>query len=269
MRIVTKEYNLETNKKINNIKIALIADIHYASVYNDNRLFKIYEEIKTNNVDYICIPGDLIDDLSELNNQTIKNILEWLKKLSSLAPTIISLGNHDVRDKMKKYAFNSNWYNKINNIKNVYLLDNNNITINNINFIGFTSNYKYFEDMEKDYNLVKNDLKNICSLSVKSKYNVLLSHSPSYLFKENIFNNTDLIVCGHTHGGLCPSFIPGTFGLISPTKYLFPKKVRGYLKNYNTDIIITSGIVKLSRSTKFLYKLTDIFAMEVTIININ
>lgn len=268
MRIITKKYNLQTNKDINNIKIALISDIHYAIVYNDNRLFKIYEEIKKEQVDYICIPGDLIDNISDLNLKTEKVILDWLKDLSLLAPTIVSLGNHDMRYN-NSYNFASKWYEKINNLNNVYLLDNTNKYFKNINFIGYTPDYKYFENMEKDYDIVENSLKSTCSLKRINKYNIMLSHSPSYLFKENHFKAIDLIVCGHTHGGLTPSFIPGNFGLVSSTKKFFPKRVRGHIRYYNTNIIITTGIIKLSHSTKFLYKLNDLFAMELTIVTIN
>lgn len=272
MKIKIKKYSLKTTKEIDNIKIALISDIHYAINYNNIRLSRILEEIKEQHVDYICIVGDLIDDTSQLNKDTKNFILAWLKDLSLISPVIISLGNHDMRYRKNGqdyYNFVGDWYENINNIRNVYLLDNDNKDFKNINFIGYTPSYEYFETREKNYNIVKNSLANICSLKKVFKYNILLSHTQSYLFNENHFDNIDLILCGHTHGGLMPSFVGGNFGLISPTKTLFPKKVRGHISFYNTNIIISSGIIKLSKSTKILYKLTDLFAMEIDIITIS
>ena len=73
--------------------------------------------------------------------------------------------------------------------------------------------------------------------------------------------DVDLILCGHTHGGVVPWFLRGIFGtngIISPSKSLFPKKCYGRIKKDNKNIIITSGITMLAPShlklvNNFLY----------------
>ena len=74
-------------------------------------------------------------------------------------------------------------------------------------------------------------------------------------------------MCGHTHGGMIPSFIPGNFGIIAPSKKLFPKNVRGIKKIGDTTVIIGSGITKLSRKSK-LTMFTDIYGANINEIKI-
>jgi len=57
--MIENHYNL-SNKY--NKTIALFADIHYSKKYPLKNLKKIIENIKFNKPDYICIPGDIIDD---------------------------------------------------------------------------------------------------------------------------------------------------------------------------------------------------------------
>lgn len=98
-------------------------------------------------------------------------------------------------------------------------------------------------------------------------------HTPLFLTKNENYKNIkqlekiDLIICGHTHGGMVPSFIPGNFGIISPERKLFPKNVRGKIKINNTPLIISSGIIKLSRKSKITF-LNDIYSSNINQINI-
>lgn len=112
--------------------------------------------------------------------------------------------------------------------KNITLLNNDILELDDITFIGFNPSYKfYYKDKEK--NKEKTTLLSELINKVNTKYNILLLHTPSFITKNNNYKNIenysklDLILCGHTHGGLIPSFIPGNFGIIAPNKELFPK----------------------------------------------
>ena len=54
----------------------------------------IIDNIKNHKPDYICIPGDLVDDVAILY-EFPDNLTNFIKSLSKIAPTIISKGNHD------------------------------------------------------------------------------------------------------------------------------------------------------------------------------
>ena len=139
MKIFNKIYNLK-NKVPK--EIILISDIHYASKKDMKYLNKLYLKLKGLNSEYICISGDLLDEAYVCDEELL---LEWLEKLSKLSKVIYSLGNHEnyVNKKKKIFGYNRELLAKIDNIKNLYLLDNENVVIDNINFIGITIPMKY------------------------------------------------------------------------------------------------------------------------------
>jgi len=259
MKIINKNYIIDNKLNKN---IVLISDIHYQNKKHIKILNKILKNIKTLNADYICIPGDFIN---KANIKDENEFLDWLKRLSKISKVIISLGNHEFYiNKYKKiYGLNKNLINKISNIKDVYLLDNKNIVIDNINFIGLTIPMKYYE--ENNYNDFYKCLKII--KTYKKYYNILLCHSPINICDEKILKkiNVNLILCGHMHGGVVPNFLRKIFknrGLISPNKKLFPKNAYGNLKIKNTNIIISSGIKVIP------FKIINFFLPEVVKIKI-
>ena len=260
MKIINKDYSISS--KLNK-KIVLISDLHYLNKKDLDRLNSILDDINNIKPNFICIPGDIIDK-SKVDDENI--FVDWVKRLSKVSTVIISIGNHELyRSKLNKLGhLNKEFYNKLSNIDNLYVLDNKNIIIDNINFIGITIPIEYY---------FKNNLDNFSNLLNKvnidkKHYNVLLCHSPVDICNKDILKNKniDLVLCGHMHGGVVPRFlrrIMGTNGFISPNKTLFPKNAYGHLNINNTDIIITSGCKVLP--FKLLNKM---FSAEVVTINL-
>ena len=273
MRLEKLLYDVYTNKNIN-AKIVQISDIHFSLDYKLARLKKIKDNIDKINPDYVCIVGDLIDDYNAVEMGKIEYFKGWLKELSVNYKTIISLGNHDfIVKRGNKYKEQSNirWLLDIQN-DNLIVLNNKIYSDDNINFVGYNPNYAYYYDRHEEndsiYNLeLSSLLKNL------KGYSILLLHTPSMITikdnykKINGIDKIDLVLCGHTHGGLMPSFFPGRFGIISPYKNLFPKCVRGRITYTNFDLIISSGIVKLSRKSN-ITKFNDLFSYNINVINI-
>ena len=108
---------------------------------------------------------------------------------------------------------------------------------------------------------------------LSSGYNVMLMHSPyniESLQELKCHKNIDLVLSGHMHGGLAFEFLRKILkgrGLITPQMNLLKKYCYGKHKIDNTNVIITTGVTKLSKSHKigifgFLYK------SEITVIDI-
>ena len=240
MKIINKTYNIYINL---NRSIVLISDVHYSNKKDIKRLNYILDNIKKLRPNYICIPGD-ITDKSNIKDEEL--LINWLKKLSLICKVIVSIGNHEFYiNKYKNiYGLNKSFLKKISKINNLYLLDNKNIIIDNINFIGITlpiELYKNESRKQKEFNIYFNKTK-----TYKKYYNILLCHSPINI-NNNILKdkNMNLILCGHMHGGVVPNFMKGILknrGFITPEFKLFPKNSYGHLKMHNSDIIITSGL---------------------------
>ena len=274
MRIEYKKNKIQNDKNIN-IKIVHISDIHFAHNYKTKRLKMISNKIKKINPNYICITGDLIDLYDVTNDTNFVELKNWLKELSQICKIIISIGNHEYI-KMTEKGFgkteNIEWLKRLKS-KKIIILDNEIYEENDISFIGYNPDYDYYykqkEKTPEKYNKKVTEL----IQNTKTKYKILLLHTPIFLFKNNNYKNIDcfdkinLTLCGHTHGGMIPSFIPGHFGIISPTRELFPKNIRGKIKLKNNTVIISSGIMKLSRKSKLTY-LNDIYGSNINEINI-
>lgn len=266
-------HNEQTTK---DITIIHIADIHFNDNTKEKTLNKIKEEIYKNNPDYIVITGDLIDNPDIVKNKIkIKKLLVFLTDLSNIAKIIISLGNHDVF-KDSDYKFFSN----LNDLKNIYVLNNESYQDEFIYISGFTLPMNYYynitrkESTEVLIEHLKNNRKLITNLP-KSKPKISLIHSPINIPEDNvlkILKEYDLILSGHTHNGMVPDFLSKLFknntGIIAPNKSFFPLiakgKIEKYINNKLITIIINGGITKLSKhSAKNLSKLNFIYNISI------
>ena len=256
------------------IKIALISDIHYSYSVNKKVLNKLLNKFKNIKVDYICIPGDILDESIDYD----QNLYNFFIELTKISKVIISLGNHDL-SKFKKshmYYYDTKWYENLKNIKNLYVLNNEQVSFGNITFTGYTTLFKDGTYQDNTINTL-NDLKNL-NFSL-NKYNILLCHSPQSilgneeLYNNNFIKNQNLILCGHMHNGMVPPLLDKIFknnkGIIAPGKKLFPKYSRGSFKFNNTTLIICKGITKLAKHSAFLRPLNILFTKEIEIINIS
>lgn len=260
MKISNKNYNISNNL---NKTIILISDLHYKSEKDLERLNSVLNSIKRLNPNYICIPGDIIDK-SSIKDQDL--LISWFKELSMISKVFISIGNHEfyINKKNKEFGLNKEFFNKLESIDNLCVLDNKNIIVDNINFIGITIPINYYSE---DYN----DNFDECLDKINSNkkyYNILLCHSPINICKSQILKekNINLVLCGHMHGGVVPKFLRPIFkhmGIISPNRKLFPKYAYGHIKKENTDILITSGIRVLPYEN-----LNKFFKPEIVKINI-
>lgn len=268
-RIIKKNYDVIS--KINK-KIVVLSDIHYYSKKNIKKLNKVLKKVQFINPDYICIPGDLIDE-AKINDK--EYLLEWLTNLGRICKVIISVGNHELFITKKHIpTFNTGLIEQIRNIDNIIYLDNEIYKIDNINFIGLTLPidyyYKYNEDKEFFINYFNEKFKNI-----DNKYNILLCHSPiciankEVLDKLKIGSKINLVLSGHMHGGITPNFLKKLFkgkGIISPRRRILEKNCYGFNKINNTNFVISSGITVASHINSFRF-LDIFFSSEISIIN--
>ena len=255
------------NKNLNGKRILLISDIHYYNNKDNKKLDKLLKVINNYNADYICIPGDIIDN-NDIKDKTY--IINWLKELSKNSIVLLSLGNHDIRLKTKngyRGYIDTEYINKLNNIDNLYLLNNNCKEFKDIYFYGYSQSFEYYhKNKYESSNIMNNELdKYNVYKDLPNKFNVLLMHSPICLNDKNIKNKLncyDLILCGHMHNGVVPIIIDDIFkgnrGIIAPNKKLFPKLARGVYRNKNI-LIISSGITKIARSAGVFLRLFNIF----------
>lgn len=265
-----------SSKALKDITIIHLADIHFSKTTKIKKLDKIKEEIYLNNPDYVLITGDIIDNPSVTKDKMqIKKLLLFLTDIGNFTKVIISLGNHDVYQN-EHYRFFKN----LNDLKNIYILDNDKYIDESVYISGLTLPTGYY------YNITKNESKDVL-IEHLHKYKKLVNnlpkkvpkigliHSPIRLNDKdvlNLLNEYDLLLSGHTHGGMVPEILSKFFkknqGIIAPNKKLFPDVARGKIENYVKDkkitLIITGGVTKLSsHSAKILNKLNFVYNVDI------
>ena len=275
MKITRVNYDIEETGLEK--KIVLLTDIHYYHGKHINKLNKLLDELKKEEkIDYICLAGDIIDV------GTFKDIdvfINWLKELAKISKVIMSLGSHDISHskKNKSYYYNEEYYNKVKEIKDIHLLDNDIYEDDKIRFIGLTMSVDFYFRYKENTNYFMRYVNNTFKELDDKKYNVLLSHTPIPITKiedvdsVKLLKKTNLVLSGHTHAGCVPKFLRKVMkgrGILSPCKgKLFPKDVYGLINKGNIKIIISSGITKAAKTSR-LEKVGNLYDSEITIINL-
>lgn len=271
-----------TTKDINELKIAIISDIHYYVGYKQKIFDKVIKQLEKNHPNYITIVGDILDSS---NIDDLKQLELFFKSMSKIAPTLVVTGNHDEKKgSMHKWSqyINKSLITMLNNIDNIYYLDNRNITFNNITFYGFNLSYYHFEEIDETYESFCQEVENINPHFSDSTYNITLFHSPINIYNyldnnpKHPLNKTDLILSGHMHNGCLPFIISHPLnkvfktsrGLISPNRTLFPKYAQGRVYSPNRDGYIYEGLTKLSNSTRLFHKFDFFFQKNVQFLTI-
>ena len=206
-KIFVKNINIKSNKIKSNISFVFISDLHMGS-NNIKHLNKLILQLKNKSYDFLLIGGDLIDS-SSFDVSSLKIIKENIS-----CPIYFVTGNHEY------YLKNSNT--KINEINNFGInhICNNNIEINNINLICIDDNL----DKDKQVEIVKNKYS-------KEKFNLTLIHKPSIW--EKIYDESDLMLSGHTHNG---QIFPFNFFVRMQFKFKY-----GLYSFNNSKLYVTSG----------------------------
>lgn len=238
--LITKEYNMETNKNIK-LKISHISDIHIKENYNEEKLDKIIEKINNENPDIVVFTGDLIDNYSEYGNKDI--IIEKLSQIKSKYGKFSVWGNHDYGGGGYKV------YEEIMEKSNFILLKNNVVKIN-------IDDGKIIEIAGlDDWLLGGPDMKKIFDNIGDANYRILLSHEGDNIYNMEEF---DLVLSGHSHGGQVN--LPFIEKILPP---LGRKYSKGLYDLGDTKIFLNSGIGTTMIKIRFRV------VPEISILNLN
>lgn len=284
MRLLIDDYlqvryvSLYNEKVSKNLKIIVIGDVHISSLVSLKKLELLKKQILNEKADYIVFTGDLIDRVEELDDaSSLSKLRDLLGFSSKVSKTIVILGNHDYIHRGNYSSYLEEYSKVIRSIEGVALLDNEIYSDSNIWFMGYTETAKYYGKEEYDYKAFYDDLVKRESLYKnidKSLPAIALTHSPEFSNDRenvNLLKDYDLIICGHTHDG-CVPFGFGNFkrGIINPKKKLFPKNVRGLRKIGDGYILVTGGVVKVSKvAPKLLHPLNHLCPVQMDVITLS
>ena len=282
--IKVNEYVLKDPRFNKDRTVVNMSDIH-SNVVALNNIVKLLEEIKAS---YIYVPGDTLDSIDNPHN---KEIMELLKKVGNISQTFLSVGNHEMCElsyetgkkeevESKDYidffievAKQTDCIPMISDFSKIDLADDLSVSAANVPF----SYYGKKENLEQ----YKKLLENVKEKMDENKFNVLLLHSPNSLIQNgkidrssDVIRNMNLILCGHNHGGLMPTFVQdilkGHRGLAGPYAKLFQPNAYGVYNEEDTSVLVSNGVTKISATSeagKINGILNKIYTPEIDVIH--
>ena len=246
--------------------LALLADLHGRDPA------PVLASVRSHAPSLVCICGDILygshpeDDRSPLETQP--NVLPFLHGCASLAPTFLSLGNHEwMLDEQDLAAIRSTGVVILDNDYKTISIDGKQIVLAGLTS-GYVTDYRRFRATQdgKDRYPKKENLSGIGGAVTASQHKpetvwlddfaaqpglkVCLSHHPEYF--PLIPRGVDLILSGHAHGDQIAyySFRRHRWtGLWAPGQGWLPKYSKGV---YEGRLVVSAG---LSNTARFIPRL--------------
>ncbi|MBD9056363.1 MAG: hypothetical protein EGR36_10340 [Eubacterium ventriosum] len=246
-----KDYTIKTDKKVSNIKVALLSDSYVGTTFHGEGFAERMKEIEKQNSDVILVAGDFVDE-----DTTKEDMISCCKTLGSAKTkygVYYVFGNHD----KGYYPDSYRGYGEADLVKklkdnNVKVLQDENVLIDNRFCI--IGRQDRSEEVEK--NKGRATMSELTSSLDDSKFSIVMNNQP-YDYANQAKSGVDLVVSGHTHGGQLFPLMN-----IENLTGLGDDRVYGYEKRDNTNFIVTSGIsdweIKFKTGCKSEYVIVNI-----------
>lgn len=255
--VYIKSYNLKYDNlpsEFNNYKIVQLTDVH--SIKSKEQIKQITDKIKKQNPDVIVITGDLIDSSNYVKQDiackqkkisTVEELtIKFAKELTEICKVYYIYGNHEMvlLDNPENNEFKLSIENlgiKILNNEIDYLYKGN----SKIKLIGLEDPSCLYKD--EIYSKVEGStldksraiLKELYIQDNSKDFTILLAHRPE-CFSVYESYNIDLILSGHTHGGMLR--LPFIRGIYAHPHGFFPEYSYGLYTRRNSTMIVGAGI---------------------------
>lgn len=255
--VFIKKYTLKYEnlpEDFNNYKIVQLTDVH--SIRTKEQIKQIIDKIKPQNPDIIVITGDLIDSGYYANQNSaykqkkipiIESLtLKFVKELTEISKVYFVYGNHemmlldDPENNKFKVGLEEIGVQILNN-KIDYLYEGN----SKIKLLGLQDPACLYKD--EVYSKIEGSSSDKTKVVLEDLYNqdnsqeftILLAHRPE-CFEVYADYNIDLVLSGHTHGGMMR--LPIIHGIYAHPQGFFPDYSYGLYKNKKSKMIVGAGI---------------------------
>lgn len=223
-KLEVTQYSAESAKlpsEFEGFKIVQLSDLHGADFGDE-----LYENVRALSPDIIALTGDFITDAEDL-----AAVDSLVSKLVTITDVYYISGNHDygsgeieaLTEILERYG--------VRFLRNEYeLIERNGASI----VIAGVEDPNSWAEMT-----MPDELADEISDTYPDTYTLLLGHR-NYWAEEYPSLPVDLILCGHTHGGIIR--LPGVGGLLSTDRTLFPDYEAGEYFCGQYEMIVSRGL---------------------------
>lgn len=234
--LTVSSYKINTDKTTASFRAVLLSDLHGKEFGKDN--VKLLRAVNSLKPDVIFVVGDMVN----CDDTDADTALELYRGLCNIADVYCCAGNHE-----RGYRKPDSLYVDIektgarllrNEMKTVELLSGS-FTVGGLQY------YPYFEGSSP--NTAERVFLEKFIEQEKENFSILLVHEPEFFMWSLGRMKLDLVLSGHTHGGIIRlPFIGGLAapnqGLLGKKGELLPKYTKGLYKTDTSTLIVSAGL---------------------------
>lgn len=255
--VYIKRYNLKFDnlpQKFNNYKIVQLTDIH--SIRSKEQIEQIISKIEKQKPDVIFITGDLIDSGYYANQQSahkekkipiIESLtIKFVQKLTQISKVYFVYGNHemmlldDPENNEFKLSLEKTGVKILNNKIDYLYKDEEKIKLLGLQDPACLYKDEVYSKLDgSSSDKARAILEDLFLQDNSEEFSILLAHRPE-CFEIYASYNIDLILSGHTHGGMLR--LPFIRGIYAHPQGFFPDYSYGIYTNRNSTMVVGAGI---------------------------
>ena len=235
--ISAESYSVALQNLSGPVRIVLLSDLHGKSFGRDNS--RLIAKIEEQTPDAIFLDGDMIDRSAD--SADVQELLRLIKRLHEIAPVYFAPGNHELEYMQTDTSLLTQVTEAGAVIVNDSYVD---VTIAGqpLRIGGTMGHAFYFGRSEEEFSSSP-EYQFLKAFEDTDVPKICLAHMPDTFIFNGAYNlwNVDLILSGHTHGGLIR--LPFIGGLYAPMQGWFPEYDQGYFRlGEHMQMVITSGL---------------------------
>jgi len=235
--IYTESYSVSLEDIASPVRIVLLSDLHGKSFGKENS--RLIAKIQEQSPDAIFLDGDMIDRSAD--SADVQELLRLIERLHEIAPVYFAPGNHELEYMQTDASLLTQVAEAGAVVVNDSYVD---VTIAGqpLRIGGTMGHAFYFGRSEEEFSSSP-EYRFLKAFEDTDVPKICLAHMPDTFIFNGAYSmwNVDLVLSGHTHGGLIR--LPFIGGLYAPMQGWFPEYDRGYFRlGEHMQMVITSGL---------------------------
>lgn len=233
VRLKTVTYTIKSSKVTDEIKLALVTDLH--SCYYGKNQSRLLNKIESYQPDAVLLGGDIFDDVLDDANACV-----FVDELAEKYKTYYVSGNHEWWSNRMQNMFNylsAKGVTVLRGNSDVLKIDENVIVVSGIDDPEVSTYDDLYLSWEEQLEKVGKDIE-------QNRFNLLLTHRPECAEKYFEYD-FDAVLSGHAHGGQFR--IPFVMnGFYAPDQGFFPRLAGGIYDFDGKKLIVSRGLTRES-----------------------
>ena len=235
--ISTTSYSVALQNLGSSVRVILLSDLHGKSFGRENS--RLIAKIEEQTPDVIFLDGDMIDRSAD--SADVQELLRLIKRLHEIAPVYFAPGNHELEYMQTDTSLLTQVAEACAVVVNDSYAD---VTIAGqpLRIGGIMGHAFYFGRSEEEFSSSP-EYQFLKAFEDTDVPKICLAHMPDTFIFNGAYNswNVDLVLSGHTHGGLIR--LPFIGGMYAPMQGWFPEYDRGYfLLGEHMQMVISAGL---------------------------